>query len=427
MLPEQTVRQRARLAWVVMLTSFFICLFLTISVPILGNRFIQTATEPLDVQVQANQGTIRIDNLSGRDGAVIAGGPGQLIERGASVFTGSRETAVWIASPPSDPETRLLRLQVFSNTVVRLNRANAPRFSVSNSPYSFEMTLESGRVRLTLPELERPLSLVAHTPQSDVLIDAPGQYTIIITNEATEVTVDEGTAVIRALVAENRHETMTLVDNQRARVTTGAGPIGREGTDRNLIQNGSFQFGQKSWTFFSWNVNDENQPPGFTITDAPNGEPRLHVFREGIGHADVRIRQLVQQDVTELDALQLSMIFRINSQSLGVCGVVGSECPLFVRINYVDEQGVPQVWQQGFFAFGEPANDTPDSCPNCGGIQTPHQRVPLAQDYFYEVDFPTQLALQGALPPRFIDSVELVMSGHSFDVELYNISLLAVE
>lgn len=424
-IPEQAVRQRATLAWSVLLASFFVCAGLTLAVPFLGNRFVQTATEPLNVQVQANQGTVRIDSENRVAGAVIEGGPGRAIESGASVFTGNA-TAVWITTLPDDVNVRLLRLQVFTNTVVRLDRASTPRFAWSNAPHQVELKLDDGRVRLTVPETERPLHVVANTPQSQIEIETPGQYTIIVSSLATELTVDEGEAVVYAILENNQRESMTLVEDQRARVPTGAGPIGREGTDRNLIQNGSFQFGQDEWTFFSWNVDDQTQPPGFTITDAPNGEPRLHVFREGLGHSDVRIRQIVRQDVTDLDDLQLSMIFKINDQSLGVCGIVGSECPLFVRINYLDEQGASQVWQQGFFAAGDVTVD-PDSCPNCGGIQTPHQRVPLGQDFFYEVDFPTQLALQGALPPRFIDSVELVMSGHSFDVELFDISLLAIE
>ena len=55
-------------------------------------------------------------------------------------------------------------------------------------------------------------------------------------------------------------------------------------------------------------------------------------------------------------------------------------------------------------------------------------RVPLMQDYFFEVeDFREELARHGRLPPRFIESVSLIFSGHSFEVEVGDIALLAEE
>ena len=429
MLSDQTIRRRSRLAWLIMLAGFFVCVILTISTPFLVNRFIQRATKQLNVLVQANQGTVRIDNENGVV-PLIPGGPGQGISSGSTVVTGNTETAVWVISKLDiDAEDRLLRLQVFSNTILRLVEARSPRFSISNNPHLVDVRLESGRIRLTLSETERPLTLILNTPQSRVEIKQPGQYSIVVTTEATEITVEEGQAVVAAtLEEEGTREAVTLNRNTRARVPTGFGPIGREGTDRNLIQNGGFQDGQENWNFYTWNVDLDDQLPGVTALDSPNGESRLFVIRDGIGHADFRIRQTIKQDVTDLDSLRLAVTFRINGQTLGVCGVVGSECPLFIRINYLDEQGVTQVWQHGFYGVGDiDPNSTPDACINCAGIQSPHQLVPLGQDYFYEIDFPTELALLGALPPRFIDSVELVTSGHSFNVELFDVSFLAIE
>ena len=431
MLSNHTIRRRSRLAWLVLVSSFFACLLLVITFPLAINRFVQTSTEQLDVLVQANQGTVRIDSVSGVSGALIPGDSGVLVGNNSTVVTGNTETAVWVISQPNSEseEDRLMRLQVFSNTIVRLVEANTPRFSLSNSANDVEIRLESGRLRLTIGEGERPLLLILNTPQSNVEISDPGQYSIVVTSEATEVTVEEGNAVVSAAhIDAGIQEVMTLTTNTRARVPTGSGPIGREGTDRNLIQNGSFVDGQEMWNFYTWNVDLEDQPPGITAIDAPNGEPRLQVLRDGVGHADFRIRQNIMQDVTALQELRLAITFRLNGQTLGVCGVVGSECPLFIRINYLDELGISQVWQHGFYGVGEPdPANTPDACINCAGIQSPHEFVPLGQDYFYEIDFPTELALRGALPPRYIESIELVNSGHSFNVELFDVSFLAIE
>lgn len=430
MLSEQAILQRSRLAWFILVFSFSICFISTVSSPFVANWFVQTSTEVLDVLVHSNRGTVRIDNENGGPGALIPGGPGQLIQPGATVVTGNTETAVWVVSEPdsASDEERLIRLQVYSNTTLRLMDAKTPRFAISNKPNVMDLNLEGGRLRLSVPEGERPLTLNLTTPQSVIEILEPGQYSVVVTTDATEMTVEEGRATVAATVEGNIREIMPLNNGTRARVPTGSGPIGREGTDRDLVRNGSFQQGQNNWNFFTWNVDLADQLPGFTALDSPNGESRLFVIRDGIGHADFRIRQTIRQDVTDLEALLLSLTFRINGQSLGVCGVVGSECPLFVRVNYIDEQGASQVWQHGFYAVGEiDPNNTPDACVNCGGFQTPHEKVPLGQDFFYEVDLPTELAQQGAPPIQFIDSIELVTSGHSFNVELYDVSLLAIE
>jgi hypothetical protein len=240
--------------------------------------------------------------------------------------------------------------------------------------------------------------------------------------------VQEGRATVSAVVEEGIRDVLDLIADQRGEIPTGAGPQGPLQTDRTLLVNGDFSEGKNGWTFFAWKIDQVNQTKGTTAVTYTFGEPRLHIIREGEGHADVRFRQAVQQDVTDLQELKIALTFRILGQSLAVCGTVGSECPLFIRINYVDTGGITQTWQQGFYATGEISeNTTPDVCMHCAVVQNIHQHVPLGQDYFYEVDFPTELARQGNLPPRLIESVEVVSSGHAFNVEVVNIDLLAVD
>lgn len=421
---EKTIRERQRLAWILLLGSFFFCMSLTIAVPVVAGATLQNATVLLDVLVQANQGTVRIDNESGVGGAVIVGGPGQTIEPGSSIVTGSTETAVVLFTPPN-VEQRLLRLQVYSNTIVRLQEAETPRFSLSDRLHEIGLKVESGRLLLTVPAFgERSLFLQLNTPQGEVLITNPGEYEIIVTNEATQVTVQEGSATVTA-VAEAATNTIILESDQRAEVPTGGGPIGPLPTERNLIVNNDFSRGRDHWTFFAWRVERADQPKGSADVVNDQGEPRLRIVREGIGHADLLVRQTIRADVTDLSALNLAFTFRIMSQSLDVCGVQGSECPLFLRINYVDENGITQTWQHGFYAQGEIVDGvTPDACISCAVVQSDHERVPLQQDYFYEVELRAELARQGFLPPRFIESIELVASGHAFEVEVLNVDML---
>ncbi len=421
-------RERLRLAWTILIGSFFVCVVLTISIPVGIVAMLQNSTTLLDVMVQANEGTVRIDNAGGASGALLPGSPMQAIEPDAAVSTGTIQTALLLFTPP-ESEQRLARVQVYSNTLLRLIHADTPRFSMSDNPHTAVLRMENGRIFLSIPEFEkRPFLLTINTPQGRVDLMEPGQYSILVTTEATQVSVQEGRATVSAVVEAGIRDVVDLIADQRGEIPTGAGPQGPLQTDRTLLVNGDFSEGKSDWTFFAWIVEQANQPKGTTAVTYTFGEPRLHIIRDGEGHADVRFRQTVQQDVTDLKELKLSMTFRILGQTLGVCGFVGSECPLFIRINYVDTGGITQTWQQGFFATGEiNENATPDVCVSCAVVQNVHQRVPLAQDFFYEADFPTVLARQGALPPKVIESVEVVSSGHAFNVEIVNIDLLAVD
>ncbi|MCZ7668893.1 MAG: hypothetical protein M5U34_17680 [Chloroflexi bacterium] len=57
-------RDRQRLAWIVLLGSSGLCLLLTIAVPLSINAALHNMKRPLTTIVQANQGTVRVDDAS---------------------------------------------------------------------------------------------------------------------------------------------------------------------------------------------------------------------------------------------------------------------------------------------------------------------------------------------------------------------------
>jgi hypothetical protein len=218
---------------------------------------------------------------------------------------------------------------------------------------------------------------------------------------------------------------LSLTAGQRAEIPDNAPPQGPFNPARDLIRNGDFSAGFDNWSLFSWQVELPDQPEGETSIQPNGGDPMIRFEREGVGHADVRVTQSLNQDVSDYESLRLSATLRIVSHSLGVCGVQGSECPLFIIVNYIDDSGVSRVWQHGFFAQGTVDNNsTPAACISCAVVQRAHERVPLGQLYFYDVDLIQELASQGALPPRVIESITLVGSGHSFVTEVADVALI---
>lgn len=420
---SDNVHKRERLAWAVLVASFFICLLISVTIPVTASAYIQNATQQLTTTVQANQGTVGIDDETGVRRAVIAGEPEQTVAPGTRILTDATASAFLLFSPPNSEEI-LARLKVDSNTTIHLEQAATPRFTWSTDEQKVTLDLTSGRVRLTLLEPEtRPIVLNVTTPQGEVTVREPGQYSLEVDNEETQVAVQEGTAALAVGDAS-----LTVAAQERALIPTGGAPTGPLAPERNLIANGDFRNGFDNWSEYTWKVELADQPRGKTEITSVGGEPVLRFARGGIGHADARVRQSLNDSVSDYESLRLLVTLRIVDHSLGVCGVQGSECPLFVRVNYTDENGVVQTWQHGFYAVGEvDDNTTPGACISCAVIQDNHERVPLGQDYFYEVDLLEELARQGAAPPRQIESISLVASGHSFVTEVLDVALIAEE
>lgn len=423
MLEERLILERQRTAWGVVIASFCVFVTLCFAIPLSVTAFLQNAMQDLNLFVQANQGTVGIDNRGGDTRAVIVGSPGQALGFGEHVLTGSSATALIAAHLP-DSEQVLATFHVYSNTDFHLVTAETPRFGLSDHDRVITVRLDNGRIRVNLLEdASRPLHILLLTPHGEIHIADQGQYAVVVTAEDTQTTVQEGVASIVA-----QEQTLVLQQGTRGRILADQAPEGPLGTERNLVANGDFRRNWEQWILNPWIVDLAAQPEGQVQVFNLNGLPRLNIARQGVGHAEVSLRQSINQDVSELTSLRLLFTFRVLEQSLGVCGVKGSECPFFVRINYVDENGASNTWQQGFYAAGTvDALQTPDSCITCAMVQGPHILVPLQQDYFFDIDFQEELARHGRVAPRYIESISLVFSGHTYQVEVGDVALLAEE
>ncbi|MBK8987660.1 MAG: hypothetical protein IPM39_16545 [Chloroflexi bacterium] len=420
---EEAYVERQRLSWIVLLVSFAACMIITVAVPVSVNAALQNMKKGLGTIVQANQGTVRVEYLSGESRVVLVGETGLPAEIGSRILTDETSTASLLVYPPDEPQTLLTRLQIYSRSLVVVEEANAPRFTASDEAQLLQMYLEHGRIQITMPQDGiRPLLIVINTPHGQVSIAEAGQYALVVDSAAAQVSVQDGRADVLA-AAQN----LRLESGQRAEIAADRQPVGPLTSSRNLVRNGDFYDSWAEWSLYVWNVELADQPGGRSEIVEVGGEPAVAFAREGIGHADVRLRQVIGQDVTDYEALRLLLTFQIVGHSLGVCGIQGSECPLFVRVNYTDDRGVKRTWQHGFFSSGDPSPTTPDACISCAVVQDTHQRIPLGQIFFYEADLLTELARQGAPLPAFIEDVSLVASGHSFQVEILDIALIVAE
>lgn len=420
--PEQ-IRSRERLAWVLLLSGFICFVAVAITVPLLTNWFLQTSTRPLTVSVQANKGTVSINEDNGLPRAALPGELTQPVYANNLVLTDATASGLILVTPPESSDL-LARVQVYGTTVLRLTGANAPRFGVSDQTYQLAWQLTSGRIRLVVLEsVTRPLQAIVNTPHGDILVTQPGEYSLDVSNGATQITVQRGQATV-----SSQNQTLTLQRSERAEILRDTPPTGPLIPERDLIHNGSFRERWNEWVRSTWNIERTDQPEGLVDLIDVLGEAALHIERLGEGHADVEIRQRIDHDVTDYRALRLELDLRINQQTLPVCGNIGSECPLMVRIEYDDVNGAPQVWQQGFYASGDVGQETtPDVCISCPPPRMVHARIPVGQVAFYQTDLIQDLQRQGFLPPRRLKNIQIITSGHGFSVDVLEVALIAEE
>lgn len=413
---------RERLAWAFLLVGFAIWLSLVIAVPVSASRILQKARQPLVMAIQANEGTVGLEDKDGRRPAVFAGDPPQEIEGTVNILTNTTDTALVNVHTP-DEEQLLARFEVYENSSIEIVDAAAPRFSVSTEAHELNLNLKAGRLRLNLPPREgRPLVVRLLTPQEgEVLLREAGQYALEADNSKTWVAVQEGQALLQA-AGEELH----LNSGEGAVINLDLPPVGPLDNQRELLTNGDFNNDLAGWDAVAWEIERANQTSGSTRVLDEGGEKVLNFHRVGVGAAKAEVQQPVNQDVSGFQSLELFVTMEIVDQTLPVCGEVGSECPLFIAIDYEDVYGAKRTWQQGFYAMGTATPGvTPGVCSTCGQPVTAHVQIPMGQLRSWESGNLLEQLAQENIPPRRIKSVSLVAQGHSFETQVLDVSLIA--
>ncbi|HQA68852.1 MAG TPA: hypothetical protein PK801_11045, partial [Aggregatilineales bacterium] len=113
--------------------------------------------------------------------------------------------------------------------------------------------------------------------------------------------------------------------------------------------------------------------------------------------------------------------FYVDEQSLSTCGQLGSECPMMMRMTYIDEQGVEREYIQGFYAYHDPSLDYPLTCDSC---RAEHERISLQSWYTFRSGN-LLTVLPAEQKPAIIQQVRFYASGHAYRVYVSEIELLA--
>lgn len=417
------MKDRERLAWTVLLICFGIFVALLIGIPVGTYQWVQRAAIDPILLLQTLEGMAQVE-VPGEAARLLLAQQGPLVlQSGTSILNDDgAETLLAISSP--DGLYPLATVQIYPNTRLEVSTARSPRYQWSNMEHRLEVTVITGRIRLNMArETDRPVDTRCHTPHGQFLLWEAGSYGFDVSNEESQITVREGKATLVATGGQ-----LALAPGQRGTVGNAGQIAGPLRPERNLIANGNFRQPLEGIWQVQTDAADSTQPSGEVEIVTTGGQEAVRMWRSGTGHAQTGIYQLINQTLKDYDTLQLHLTARLDYQSLGICGALGSECPLMVRIDYQDASGSPLQWVQGFYYWVDPAVTTnPTLCETCPPPRQEHELHPANVEFFYDSPNLMELLSQNGNLPVSVTSISVYASGHSYDVQVSEIELLVGE
>ena len=407
---------RERLAWVILLTSFFTCLGLVFAVPLGVRHYILHSRVPQSVTLEVQQGPLRV-TLAGRGAPVAIDRDRGDIPEHTIIATDETAGRLTISTPQTG--SVIATVQLYGDTAVALFSARSPRFATSQLPHQVILEVNAGRVRINVSNADdRPTAIEAQTPHGTVTL-TEGSYEVKVNGTMTEVIVRAG----QANAANTSEQITTLGPAERAIVTQEkiTGPLP---TARNLVSNGDFQYPlemEGGWISYGQQTDPEQPSSRRASIVTDSGQEALEFYCDGNNHSEVGIRQEINYDVRDFTSLQLRLNVRIISQNIagfGGCGYLSTECPVIVRLDYKDIYGNDREWLHGFYT-GEPH---PDWLVNWWTEQ-----LPSGNWQTFDSDNLMEELKQADTPPALIKAITIYASGHSFHARVTEIELLAQE
>jgi hypothetical protein len=391
--------------------------------PLLVRNYLHSARQPLRAQVNSQQGTVRIQRGGGsRDEAIGLSDPVPLeLFKGDSMRTGAFDEGLLIVQR-GDQENRetLISVVLYANSDVLLVDAYSPRFGLSSGPQMAVLRMTDGRFRIEVRPASdgRPVQVEVRTDHTQLQL-SEGSYAVDVTNQQTSATVRRGAAIIRTPDQE-----LALSDEQRAVAPSSGVLDGPLPAERNLIVNGGFAQGiDNAWVVFSDSADDST-----SVASASDEDQPVAFFQHGQPQpSEIGLIQTLNRNVKDLESLVLHLKVRVDYHSLSVCGALGSECPVMVRIDYLDAAGNGRQWVHGFYSSEDPTIAWPYYCSTCPDPSSGnHNRVPEKSWFLY--DSPNLMQIDPPeLRPVVVQSVRVYASGHSYESMVTDVELLAQE
>lgn len=409
-----------RTAWVVLWTAFLAFCVLLYFVPAGLIGWAQQATVNQNIEIEYN-GTVYF-RRPGFDRQEL---PQGTVPVGATLYTlGNTQVTLNFIAPGT--QQSLATVVVYGGSTIVLEAAASPRFPWwSDSSHALRVQIEKGVVRVSNNGDERGRIVelqIASAPNVVTTLDTPGSNVRIDTasQTGTVITVREGEARVTA-----QGETRQVAADRRVEIVPGQAPGVPLPAERNLIRDGEFQ------QLIGVNWNATVSPPGDTSgeikSDIFAGRQAIRFQRINPGWGEVGLTQTLNDvDVRDFNSLKLQFEVFLNFQDRLIynCGDRGTECPIMVKLRYVDVFGADREWVQGFYYNASSSIGETVCLPCPEPLSESHRQYERGQWQTYESENLHELFRSRNVAAAVLKSITVYGAGHSFDAYVTQVQLL---
>ena len=415
-----------RLAWIVLVLAFAICAGLAVGVPWALQSYLRYAYVGELVIPEVQEGNLLVTCPGDAVPIAIAEQQDTLCQgrEGALVYAGPSDKGLLTIRPRTTFTTTLATVQLYPGARITIQKARAPRFPFfSSEPHRLVMKMESGRIRVKITaDLPRTIFLQVSTLQALVELKE-GDTSIEVNNQASQVVVREGQATV---TARANNSSVLIKKTERVAVPTGNGVTEVMPAEQNLLA-GYRDFREPLntvWKIYTKDPEFPNESRGDVFNISVDGRQAAEFSRDGVGWAETGIKQDINRDIRDLSSLILRVELRVLQQDVPVCGTMGTECPVMVVIDYVDESGELRSWQQGFYYLPDPNPiPNPEYCKTCNPRNKHIPTTNAVWDQWESENFIPILGKVGAAPV-LLKSISIYASGHKYQSQISEVELL---
>lgn len=422
---EPLVKHQIRRAWLAMASGLLVLAAVLVGAAVLGIYYYRHATQAETATVSIISGTnALIRSPNDDDWRYIT--ETTTISEGDQVST-TLGTVLWITL--FDGST----IEVSEDTVLKLARMRSSRFIqstkhvilrpergtiyVAMAPHGeyrhSELTVEAENARVTMTDGDGRAEVGSFIVEvQSVSANAPSPSM----RRWVRAAVLRGAATLEAPNGEQR-----LVSDEQVRVDPEGtiGPV--TSAVRELIVDGSFEYGLSNWVEFHHASNDFPAPTRAGLVELANESLNgtsvvVAELRRKAGDeipARTGIRQRIGQTLRVYSSIQLAFHVKITAQDPLAGGPNRDQFPLVVELNYIDILGEERQWSRRFYALEDPSNPVPIDIGS---------RIDLGAWEYVIFDLHNISPL-----PRQITSIVVYASGRSYQVSVTNISLTSSE
>lgn len=426
-----------RLAWGVLLLAFAAFCVIAVTSIIVVYYFAFQSSVSMQATLQVARGTVGVQEPSEAEQSERRE---RDISRGTVITTDRMEalSQATITFRDFQQGNRIVAVVTLrSDTSVRVRSASRPRFEWSEPGYEIDLVDFTGEMSIYVAsDIERDVEVNIRSVRGTWMsVVGPGRYVARASETRSSLTNRRGEAI---MISSDRQLARSVPEGSQGVLTSDSDTIQLVPALTVLNVNSELQ------TFVPEEIDNSREtrealigwsctfrrdlPRGRYNQDyAPDGRRSLRVVRDdsATANGEVRCEQRLgtgQQgiDVTGFDQLFIQTSLYVNYQSISMCGIEASECPLMLLVKFEDTNGVAREWYRGVYA-----RDDGISLPNrCSSCFEPHILINEKTWYTFTSDNLFN-AFGSDVRPAVITEIIFYASGHQYDVYVDEVALLA--